>query len=1376
MIQSVCLTEAMKVQMERLTLLPTLLLISCLLISAHLASATKCKGTNYGFTISGGSNDRYNKLVSRYSRNCTIIDGNLEIIHIYNSTLDYTHLHSIEEITGYLFVMDSWLDVLPLPNLRLIQGEELFTSKGLPGKKYSVLIGNNYNPKKTTEGLKSLGLNSLVEILRGDVLLTNNLALCNEKDVLWEDIVNNKEDVVFHHNKPKAVTCSKCSDKCQKYKNEAHCWGPSVENCQNSTRMLCKVECEDRCYGYEANQCCQTTCSGGCYGTGKDQCFACKRFLNEKQCVDSCPPLETYDPITYTYKPNPEAKYSNGHECVKECPIQMYIYKTACVKECPANFTPIQETKKCEPCGKNCPKRCKLEGEDYVSYKNIDSLEGCTVIAGPLKIVDGTFNDEFGNVPLTKEQLKKLESVTLIEDYLEVSATHENLKDLSFLKNLQSVHGKTLASYSSILIFRSTLESLELSSLKTISAGKLYIAENKELCYASNQTNWAKFTNNFTFKNNKNITICELEGKVCHEECSNEGCLGPHANDCLSCQSHKQENTCVSQCGKGYFSEPKRIECKACHPQCLNTCSGEGPKNCNKCQNVKDGPYCVAGCPLSKYPDSTGSCQGCHEVCEGGCYGPNDQQGLPDGCKNCSLVLMNPSNTESIKCLPAEQGCPESHYKYRNKECRQCHSECTKCMGHGANNCDLDSCKNVIYNNQCSNKCLSDHYALSHLKIPTCEPCDPECLGCKGPTSTECLSCRNLKLYDDYEKREENKKFTCTSQCPESAPNKLKEIKGKEHTTLCVTDAYAQSSTGSKKSRLGLILGLIFGFLLLLALIILLIFYFRRQAAKKRFEVKRLEAKIGGYDDNEPLMLTNAAPDAATLRVIQEEELRKEGVIGSGAFGVVHKGVYVPRGENVKIPVAVKVLHEGSSSAQNSELLDEARIMASVNHPYCVRLTAICMTSPVQLVTPLMPFGSLLDYLRKHKANIGSKNLLNWATQIAKGMEYLEHRGIVHRDLAARNVLVKNTNVVKITDFGLSKLLDVDQSQIETQDEKLPIKWMAVESIRHKIFTHKSDVWSYGVTIWELFTYGSRPYDLLPAQDVLNLLEKGQRLSQPDICTIDIYMLMIKCWMMDSESRPCFKELSQDFSRFSRDPGRYIVIKGDEFMKLPNVELEAEDLISHSGPEKVISMDDYYLQPSEDDKNQGDGYLDPQVDYEGGDVKFTKGKKNADVKDLPSNRYTTDPTRNAKEDYERDADLDVAIDSAYYPTDPLQTSKQDALKGSLSSITDQLKNIASKARPSYYNNKKYNYLTNRDSIDNNNQNNNNINNKNNNNEYLKMDKSPAGKKARLAEFEDDTIDDGTDDYLTEVTFQKDDKSDQFKSDQFKNDYYNTKKY
>ncbi|XP_068832448.1 receptor tyrosine-protein kinase erbB-2 isoform X18 [Capricornis sumatraensis] len=242
----------------------------------------------------------------------------------------------------------------------------------------------------------------------------------------------------------------------------------------------------------------------------------------------------------------------------------------------------------------------------------------------------------------------------------------------------------------------------------------------------------------------------------------------------------------------------------------------------------------------------------------------------------------------------------------------------------------------------------------------------------------------------------------------------------------------------------------------------------------------------------------------------------------------------------------ITVLRENTSPKANKEILDEAYVMAGVGSPYVSRLLGICLTSTVQLVTQLMPYGCLLDHVREHRGRLGSQDLLNWCVQIAKGMSYLEDVRLVHRDLAARNVLVKSPNHVKITDFGLARLLDIDETEYHADGGKVPIKWMALESILRRRFTHQSDVWSYGVTVWELMTFGAKPYDGIPAREIPDLLEKGERLPQPPICTIDVYMIMVKCWMIDSECRPRFRELVTEFSRMARDPQRFVVIQNED--------------------------------------------------------------------------------------------------------------------------------------------------------------------------------------------------------------------------------------
>uniref|UniRef100_A0A671WTG1 Receptor protein-tyrosine kinase n=1 Tax=Sparus aurata TaxID=8175 RepID=A0A671WTG1_SPAAU len=281
----------------------------------------------------------------------------------------------------------------------------------------------------------------------------------------------------------------------------------------------------------------------------------------------------------------------------------------------------------------------------------------------------------------------------------------------------------------------------------------------------------------------------------------------------------------------------------------------------------------------------------------------------------------------------------------------------------------------------------------------------------------------------------------------------------------------------------------------------------------------------------------------AHARILKPSELKKIKALGSGVFGTVNKGFWTPEGETVKIPVAIKTIQDSSGRQTFTEITDHMRSMGSLDHPYIVRLLGICPGPSLQLVTQLSSQGSLLEHIRHHKNSLDPQRLLNWCVQIAKGMYYLEEHCMVHRNLAARNILLKNDYQVQISDYGVADLLYPDDKKYIYTDTKTPIKWMALESILFRRYTHQSDVWSYGVTVWEMMSFGAEPYVSVQPQEVPSLLEKGERLSQPHICTIDVYMVMVKCWMIDENIRPTFKELASDFTRMARDPPRYLVIK-----------------------------------------------------------------------------------------------------------------------------------------------------------------------------------------------------------------------------------------
>ncbi|XP_016368297.1 epidermal growth factor receptor-like isoform X1 [Sinocyclocheilus rhinocerous] len=487
-----------------------------------------------------------------------------------------------------------------------------------------------------------------------------------------------------------------------------------------------------------------------------------------------------------------------------------------------------------------------------------------------------------------------------------------------------------------------------------------------------------------------------------------------------------------------------------------------------------------------------------------------------------------------------------------------CDEMCTNdgCWGPGPAMCF--TCKHYTRKKHCVASCnLLAGEPREYEVNKTCVDCDPECLlmneslTCTGPGPDKCTICANYKDGPH-----------CVTRCPQGIPGEKDVLIWKYADTMRVCqpchENCTQGCTGPdlkdckdfKGSGLPMIAaGVVGGLLAFVILGLGVAVFLRRRHIKRKRTLRRL---LQERELVEPLTPSGEAPNQALLRILKETEFKKIKVLGSGAFGTVYKGLWVPEGESVKIPVAIKVLREATSPKANQEILDEAYVMASVEHPHVCRLLGICLTSTVQLITQLMPYGCLLDYVRENKDNIGSQHLLNWCVQIAKGMNYLEERHLVHRDLAARNVLVKTPQHVKITDFGLAKLLNADEKEYHADGGKVPIKWMALESILHRTYTHQSDVWSYGVTVWELMTFGTKPYDGIPASGIAEVLEKGERLPQPPICTIDVYMIMVKCWMIDAESRPRFRELIAEFTKMARDPPRYLVIQGDDRMHLPS--------------------------------------------------------------------------------------------------------------------------------------------------------------------------------------------------------------------------------
>uniref|UniRef100_A0AAR2IGI5 Receptor protein-tyrosine kinase n=1 Tax=Pygocentrus nattereri TaxID=42514 RepID=A0AAR2IGI5_PYGNA len=477
-----------------------------------------------------------------------------------------------------------------------------------------------------------------------------------------------------------------------------------------------------------------------------------------------------------------------------------------------------------------------------------------------------------------------------------------------------------------------------------------------------------------------------------------------------------------------------------------------------------------------------------------------------------------------------------------NKPWSQCEAEgdvcdplCSDagCWGPGPEQCL--SCKNHSRHGTCVAHCniYSGETREFERKGGECRACHSECLPqegkatCRGEGADKCVACSNL-MDGPY----------CVSSCPNGVDGErgqaiFKYPNAKGQCEPC----HINCTRGPHIAAI--VSGVLAGLILCLALVLFSLLYHRGLAIRRKRVLRRyLESGecIEPLDPGEKGTKVHA-------RILRPSELRKGKLLGSGVFGTVHKGSWIPEGDSVKIPVAIKTIQDRSGRQTFTEITDHMLFMGSLDHPYIVRLLGISPGPSLQLVTQLSTQGSLLQHLRQNAHNLDPQRLLNWCVQIAKGMYYLEEHRMVHRNLAARNVLLKSDYMVQISDFGVADLLYPDDKKYVYSEHKTPIKWMALESILFRRYTHQSDVWSYGVTVWEMMSYGAEPYAAMHPHDVPSLLEKGERLAQPQICTIDVYMVMVKCWMIDENIRPTFKELANEFTRMARDPPRYLVVK-----------------------------------------------------------------------------------------------------------------------------------------------------------------------------------------------------------------------------------------
>ncbi|KAM4610211.1 protein-tyrosine kinase 6b [Polymixia lowei] len=275
----------------------------------------------------------------------------------------------------------------------------------------------------------------------------------------------------------------------------------------------------------------------------------------------------------------------------------------------------------------------------------------------------------------------------------------------------------------------------------------------------------------------------------------------------------------------------------------------------------------------------------------------------------------------------------------------------------------------------------------------------------------------------------------------------------------------------------------------------------------------------------QPLDLSHSTVDEWEL---PKDEFTLEEQLGSGYFADVHRGRWKNR-----INVAIKII-KNDTELNHGDFQREVQILKRLRHRHLISLFAVCTaSSPYYIITELMDKGNLLHFLRGSEGErLDLVSLVDMAAQVADGMSYLEEQNSIHRDLAARNVLVGENYICKVADFGLARI--IKEPFYITADKKIPYKWSALEAISHGRFSNKSDVWSFGVLLYEIITYGGVPYPAYSNQEVYKQVSMGYRMPAPPKCPDFLYNIMLECWSSDAADRPDFKNLKIQLLNINR--------------------------------------------------------------------------------------------------------------------------------------------------------------------------------------------------------------------------------------------------
>uniref|UniRef100_A0A0N5A1Q9 Protein kinase domain-containing protein n=1 Tax=Parastrongyloides trichosuri TaxID=131310 RepID=A0A0N5A1Q9_PARTI len=343
---------------------------------------------------------------------------------------------------------------------------------------------------------------------------------------------------------------------------------------------------------------------------------------------------------------------------------------------------------------------------------------------------------------------------------------------------------------------------------------------------------------------------------------------------------------------------------------------------------------------------------------------------------------------------------------------------------------------------------------------------------------------------------------------------------------------------------------------------------------------------------NFPLDTASSSSTSSPLTIRREDlqidrkKILLEELLGEGHFGNVYKGSFT---DNYKKHhnVAIKVCKSNTEEKEINNFISEAYLMHNFRHPHIIRLIGICEDNPVWIVMELSPLGELRQYLIRQKYTIDLHTQIMFSYQLSTALKYLHDKKFVHRDIAARNVLVSSPKCVKLSDFGLSRNLQDEDYYTSENSKLLPIKWMSPESINFRKFDSTTDVWMFGVCIWEILCYGQKPWQGIRNHEVIVKIEQGIRLEIPQSCPLIIYDLLYDIWNYEGEKRPSMEDIKDNLQGFLLQLEKGIpynkmefVVKRRESIKMSNNNHDNRQSYISCKPIGSIKLDTTQVEPT----------------------------------------------------------------------------------------------------------------------------------------------------------------------------------------------------